>query len=137
MKRCELLLGTIADILGILSCIFSFFIFIMSRSLFKNIQQQKHEYNNERISLQTDIASIRKNILHDNLDTLSLRSELRQSLYSYQHKYWNILSPICIYHIRASLNMIKSQIPERKKEKLCISLDYLIAYLDKKEVHKK
>ncbi len=33
--------------------------------------------------------------------------------------------------------MIKSQIPERKKEKLCISLDYLIAYLDKKEVHKK
>lgn len=128
------MLSFLADISGILSCICSVFFFIMSRSIFKNIKQQKSIYNSERIDLQSTLISLRENILDDCIDNMHLRSELRQSLYSYQHKYWNILSPVCIYHIRKSIKTSKNKIPKDKIEDLCISLDYLVAYLDKKEV---
>lgn len=131
------MLGVSADILTIISFVFSAGAFIFFRSLFKNMQFQKNEYNEERLQIQTSLIALRKNIWDDNLDTMKIRSKMRQELYSYFNKYWNILSPNCIFHLLRSIRYSKNPIKgEQKRERLCISLDYLIAYLDKKEVFK-
>lgn len=129
------MLGVIADILTIISFILSAGAFVFSRSLFKNMQIQKKEYNSERLQIQTSLKALRKNIWDDNLDILKIRSKMRQELYSYFNKYWSILSPMCLFHLFRSINYSKKTIKDKKElECFCISLDYLIAYLDKKEV---
>lgn len=129
------MLGIAADILTVISFIFSAGAFIFSRSLFKNMQFQKNEYNTERLQIQTSLKALRKNIWDDNLDTLKIRSKMRQELYSYFNKYWNILSLRCIFHLTRSIQYSKTPTRnEQRRERLCTSLDYLIAYLDKKEV---
>lgn len=131
------MLGIAADILTIISFIFSTGAFIFSRSLFKNMQFQKIEYNTERANIQTSLKALRKNIWDDNLDTLKIRSRMRQELFSYFIKYWNISSLTCIFHLLRSIQYSKKPINgKQKREQLCISLDYLIAYLDKKEISK-
>lgn len=135
LKGCDILLGIAADILTIISFIFSAGAFIFSRSLFKNMQFQKNEYNTERLQIKTSLIALRKNIWNDNLNTMKIRSKMRQELYSYHHKYWNILSINCMRHLRRCIRYSKTSINgEKKREQLCISLDYLIAYLDKQEV---
>ena len=125
--------GHIADILGILSFLLSSLVFIFSRSLFRNMKLQKTEYNSERIEIQTTLEALRKNIWLDRLDSIKIRSQMRQALYSYFNKYWSISPPRCLFHLLRSIHYSKHPIQECNKEKLCISLDYLIAYLNKKE----
>ena len=127
-------IGNISDVLGIISCIISVLIFLMSRSIFKNAQMQKVEYNYERRDIQTSLSALRMNIWEDNLDNLQIRSNMREALYSYLGKYWNISSPFCLFHLWRSLRYCKKPIKERHKEKLCISIDFLIAHLNKKEI---
>lgn len=123
----------IADIFGILGFIISVLTYLLSRSIFKNVKTQKIEYNSERIDIQSSLDALRLNIWEDNLDNIKIRSQLRQALYSYFNKYWSISSPRCIFHLLKSIHYSKKPIPEDKREKLCNSLDYLIACLDKKE----
>ena len=77
------MLSTLADIAGILSFVASIFVFIFSHSLFKNMSEQRTEYNKDRISIQSDLIALRDNIWKDNLDSLEIRSKLRQALYSF------------------------------------------------------
>lgn len=129
------MLGIAADILTIISFIFSFGAFIFSRSLFKNMQLQKIEYDTERLNIQTSLKALRKNIWDDNLDTLKIRSRMRQELFSYLIRYWNISSPTCLFHLLRSIKYSTKPIEgKQKRERFCISLDYLIAHLDKKEI---
>lgn len=127
------MLSTIADIAGIISCLVSFVIFLMSRSLFKHATEQREDYNKERLIIQSDLISLRDNIWDDNLDNLEIRSKLRQALYSYRNRYWFIAFPFRLLHIQRSLHYIKGPIPHDKKEKLCNHIDYLIGNMDKKE----
>ena len=127
------MLGTISDIIGILSFILSALTFFVSRSLLKHSTEQRKEYNRELIAIKTDLISLRDNIWKDNLDNLQVRSKLRQTLYSYRNRYWFIAFPFRLYHIQRSLAYIKKPIPEHKKEILCNHLDYLIGNMDKKE----
>lgn len=123
-----------SDIVGILGGLVGFATFIFSKSVFKNVTMQKHDYNEERKDIQTTLYALRQNIWDDNLDNIKIRSQMRQALFSYFNKYWSILSIRCILHLLKSIHYAKKPIKKGKKEKLCINLDYLIAYLDKKEV---
>lgn len=128
------MLSTIADIAGIISCFVSLIIFLLSHSLLKNSTEQRADYNKERFDIQSDLISLRDNIWEDNLDTIELRSKLRQALYSYRNKYWFIAFPFRLYHIQRSLHYIKAPIPSNKKELLCNHIDYLIGNMDKEEI---
>lgn len=128
------MLSTIADIAGILSFCMSIILFVLSHSLFKNATEQRKEYNSERLDIQSDLISLRDNIWEDNLDTLKIRSKLRQALYSYRNRYWFIAFPFRLFHIQRSLHYIKKPIPTHKKEILCNHIDYLIGNMDKKEI---
>lgn len=128
------MLSTIADIAGILSFFMSIILFILSHSLFKNATEQRMDYNDQRLKLQSDLISLRDNIWEDNLDTLKIRSELRQALYSYRNRYWFIAFPFRLFHIQRSLHYIKKPIQQCDKEKLCTHIDYLIGNMDKKEI---
>lgn len=128
------MLSTIADVAGILSFCMSIVLFVLSHSLLKNATEQKVDYNNERLNIQSDLISLRDNIWEDNLDTLEIRSKLRQALYSYRNRYWFIAFPFRLYHIQISLHYIKQPIPNNKKEKLCNHIDYLIGNMDRKEI---
>ena len=121
-------LGIVSDIAGIISCFVTFILFVLSHSLLKNSTEQRIDYNNERINIQSELISLRDNIWEDNLDTLMVRSKLRQALYSYRDRYWFIAFPFRLY-----LHYIKKPIPKDKKEKLCNHIDYLIGNMDKKE----
>lgn len=135
-KGCDKLslnIDGIADVIGIIGGIASFITFLLSRSIFKNISIQKQDYNEQRKYIQTTLMALRQNIWEDNLDNIKIRSQMREALFSYFNKYWSISSPRCIYHLLRSIHYSKKPIKENKKESLCISLDYLIAYLDKKE----
>lgn len=123
-----------SDIIGILGGLVGFATFIFSRSIFKNVTMQKHDYNEERKDIQTTLYALRQNIWDDNLDNIKIRSQMRQALFSYFNKYWSISSIRCIFHLLQSIHYAKKPIKKDNKEKLCINLDYLIAYLDKKEV---
>lgn len=126
-------ISVIADYVGIAAGILSFISVLLSRSIFKNVSIQKHDYNEERIHIQSTLMALRQNIWDDNLDNIKIRSQMREALFSYFNKYWSISTPRCIYHLLKSIHYSKSPIKENKKESLCISLDYLIAYLNKKE----
>nr|QRW39690.1 hypothetical protein [bacterium] len=112
----------------------SIILFVLSHSLFKNATEQRKEYNSERLDIQSDLISLRDNIWEDNLDTLKIRSKLRQALYSYRNRYWFIAFPFRLFHIQRSLHYIKKPIPAHKKEILCKHIDYLIGNMDKKEI---
>lgn len=127
------MLSTIADILGILSFLMSVVVFIMSHSIFKYIQSQRKEYNNERIQLQSSLKAIRKNILDDNLVDIKIRSKLREQFNTYLLKYWKISSPLCLYHIMRTLRMCRNDLTDVQRELVCESIDYLIARFNKKE----
>ena len=127
------MLSNIADILGIVSCVMSFILFSMSHSIFKNINYQQKEYNEERLELQIALEALRQNIWDDNLSDISIRSKLRTELYKYRQKYWKISSPICIFHLFRGLRIIQKGITPNNKEQLCDSIDYLIARFHKQE----
>ncbi len=127
------MLSDIADILGIVSCVMSFILFSMSHSIFKNINYQQREYNEERLELQIALEALRQNIWDDNLSDISIRSKLRTELYKYRQKYWKISSPICIFHLFRGLRIIQKGITQNNKEQLCDSIDYLIARFHKQE----
>lgn len=128
------MLSTIADWAGILSFIMTIILFILSHSLFKNMSEQRKDYNEKRIEIQTDLISLRDNIWCDDLDSIEIRSKLRQSLYSYRNRYWFIAFPFRLYHIQRSLTYIKGPIQNKHKESLCNHIDYLIGNMDKREV---
>ena len=128
------MLSTIADIAGILSFIASIILCVLSHSIFKNSTEQRADYNKERLNIQSDLISLRDNIWKDGLDSIEIRSKLRQTLYSYRNRYWFIAFPFRLYHIQRSLYYIKGPIRECKKEVLCIHIDYLIGNMDKKEI---
>lgn len=128
------MLSTIADIAGILSFFMSIILFILSHSLFKNATEQRIDYNDQRLKIQSDLIALRYNIWEDNIDTLKIRSELRQALYSYRNRYWFIAFPFRLYHLQRSLHYTKKPIQQCDKEKLCAHIDYLIGNMDKKEI---
>lgn len=128
------MLGTIADIFTVLSFFMSIIVFFMSHSIFKYIKMQRKEYDDERIQLQTSLIAIRNNIWKDNLTGIKIRSKLRTEFYTYLLKYWKISSPICLFHIFRSLRICRKDFNNNQKEKLCESIDYLIARFNKKEV---
>ena len=135
-KGCDKLslnLSTVANIIGIVGGVVSFITFLLSRSIFEDISIQKQDYNEQRKHIQTTLMALRQNIWDDALDNIKIRSQMREALFSYFNKYWSISSFRCIYHLLRSTHYSKKPIKETKKEPLCISLDYLIAYLDKKE----
>lgn len=127
------MLGTISDILGILSFIMSIVLFVLSHSILKNASEQRKDYNTERFKIQAELIALRHSIWDDNLDTLKIRSELRQALYSYRNRYWFIAFPFRLFHIQRSLSYIKNPIKTHHKERLCNHIDYLIGTMDKKE----
>lgn len=131
------MLSTFADIIGIISFAISLITLCLSHSLFKNMAEQRQDYNEERFNIQSDLISLRDNIWKDNLDSLEIRSKLRQSLYSYRNRYWFIAFPYRLFHIQMSLHYIKGPIQSKNKEKLCNHIDYLIGNMDKKEIIKK
>lgn len=126
--------STIADILTVISFFMSLIVFFMSHSIFKYVKMQRKEYDDERIQLQTSLVAIRNNIWKDNLTGIKIRSKLRTELYTYLLKYWKISSPICLIHIFRSLKICRKDFSNRQREKLCESIDYLIARFNKKEV---
>ena len=128
------MLSTIADILAVLSFFTSIIVFFMSHSIFKYVKMQRKEYDDERIQLQTSLIAIRNNIWKDNLTGIKIRSKLRTELYTYLLKYWKISSPICLFHIFRSLRICRKNFNTNQKERLCESIDYLIARFNKKEV---
>lgn len=129
------MLSTIADILGILSFLISVVVFIMSHSIFKYVSLQRQEYDDERTQLQSSLLALRNNIWKDNISGIKIRSKLRTELYTYLQKYWKISSPICLFHIFRALRICRKEYNDSEKEKLCESIDYLIARFNKKEVH--
>lgn len=128
------MLSTIADIAGILSFFMSIVLFILSHSLFKNAAEQRREYNDKRLEIQSDLIGLRDNIWEDQLDNIKIRSQLRQALYSYRNQYWFIAFPFRLFHIQRSLRFINGSIKEEDKETLCKHIDYLIGNMDKKEI---
>ena len=128
------MLSIAADILGIISCVMSFLLFIMSKTILKNIQTQRSEYEQERFQLQTSLAALRMNIWYDGLLTTEIRSKLRTDLFTYRQKYLELSSIPCLFHLFRSLHILnKLRITEPNRHKLCISIDFLVARFNKKE----
>ena len=122
----------IADIVSIVSCVVSVLTFISTHTILKNTKYQRTEYENERRNIQSSLMALRDNIWED---TLKFRSKIRTELFSYRQKYLVISSLHCIYHLSRAIRLCTSEISDTKcREKLCVSLDYLIARFDKSEV---
>ena len=126
----------IADIVSIVSCVVSVLTFISTHTILKNTKYQRTEYENERRNIQSSLMALRDNIWEDNVElTLKFRSKIRTELFSYRQKYLVISSLHCIYHLSRAIRLCTSEISDTKRrEKLCVSLDYLIARFDKSEV---
>lgn len=106
----------------------------MTRTILKNIDYQRREYDTERFSMQTDLMSLRSNIWEDGLVNTKIKSMIRTALYTYKQKYSVLSSLTCKYHLHRAISISKKNaIDSVDKERLCVSLDYLIARFNKKE----
>lgn len=126
-------IGLVADVMGILSFFISAITLLVSHTIFKNISRQQTEYNSERLELQLTLIALRQNIWDDDLSDISIRSKLRTELYKYRQKYWKISSLTCLWHIFRALQITRNGINSNNREKLCTSIDYLIARFSKQE----
>lgn len=126
------IISLIADILGIATFVASIGTFIMSRNLLKHYTQLKIDYNKERLNIQSDLISLRNNILVDKLTNREFRSKLRETLYADRNKYGMLYFPFRLLKIQQCLFYIKGPISPKHLEKLCDILDYLIGTLNEK-----
>lgn len=126
------IISLIADILGIATFVASIGTFIMSRNLLKHYAQLKIDYNKERLNIQSDLMSLRNNILIDKFTNREFRSKLRETLYADRNKYWMLYFPFRLFKIQQCLFYIKGPTSSKHLEKLCNILDYLIATLNEK-----
>lgn len=128
------MLGFISNIVTLISFVVSVGTFLLSHSILKNMDAQRREYEQERFDLQTSLIALRENIWEDDLLNLQIRSQLRTSILTYRQKYWKISHPLCLFHVRRSIKYLRDEKnATHKKEKLCASIDYLIARFNKKE----
>lgn len=126
----------IADVVTIISFVISILTFTLAHTILKNTEYQRTEYENERGDIQSSLMALRDNIWKDNMElTLKFRSKIRTELFSYRQKYLVISSLPCIYHVSRAICLCNNEILDTKhREKLCASLDFLIARFDKSEV---
>lgn len=130
------MLGTIADISGIISFVVSILTFIVTKTILKDVASKRTEYEHERFQLQTSLMALRDNIVEDSQPlNLKYRSNIRTILYTYRQKYLPISSLSCLYHLTRATHFCKKANPgPREREKLCLSLDFLIARFNKTEI---
>ena len=131
-----MIISTVADILGIISFFVSLFTFIAARTILKDVKSKRNEYEQERFQLQTSLMALRDNIVEDNRPlNLKYRSQIRTILYTYRQKYLPISSLSCLFHLMRATHFFKKMRPnQNEREKLCLSLDFLIARFNKTEV---
>lgn len=130
------MISTIADILGIISFFVSVFTFIAAKTILKDVKSKRNEYEHERFQLQTSLMALRDNIVEDSQPlNLKYRSKIRTILYTYRQKYLPISSLSCLYHLMRATHFCNKSAPsQNEREKLCLSLDFLIARFNKTEV---
>ncbi len=130
------MLSTIANICGIISFVVSILTFIVTKTILKDVALTRTQYEHERFQLQTSLMALRDNILEDNQPlNLKYRSQIRTILYTYRQKYLPISSLSCLYHLMRATHFCKKINPsQNEREKLCLSLDFLIARFNKTEV---
>lgn len=126
----------IADVITIIGFVISVLTFVSTHTILKNTSYQRTEYENERRNIQSSLMALRDNIWEDNVTlTLKFRSKIRTELFSYRQKYLVISSLPCIYHLTRAIRLCNNEILNAKyREKLCASLDFLIARFNKSEV---
>lgn len=90
-----IIIGHIADILGIVSCVFSFRIL---HRVYAKTESQKETYRNERKELLIHLRAIQQNIWDDGLISIEIQDTLQTKMFEYQLKYLFISSPRCIFH---------------------------------------
>mgnify|MGYP004519281919 FL=1 len=129
------MLGTFADVVTILSFGVSLLTFVSAHTILKNTKYQRTEYESERRDIQSSLIALRDNVLQDNMElSLKLRSKIRTELFSYRQKYLTISSLPCIYHLTRAIHLCNNEMPDMEcREKLCTSLDFLIARFNKSE----
>lgn len=130
------MLNTIADVLGIASFAVSVLTFVFTHTILKNVKFQRNEFEHERIELQTSLMALRDNIWKDKQPlSLKYRSSIRTLLYTYRQKYLHISSIICLFHLSKAIKICDKTNPDQNdREKLCKSIDFLIARFNKTEV---
>lgn len=125
-----IIIGHIADILGIVSCVFS--LGILHR-VYAKTESQKETYRSERNELLIHLRAIQQNIWDDGLISVQIQDTLQTKMFEYQLKYLFISSPRCIFHAFRCTHLLKNGISPSNTKKIRQDINFLIARLSKKE----
>jgi len=127
------LLGSIADIIGIISFILTIVLLIRSESLRNQILIQKQDYKKYHSKVKIRLMSLAESIREDDQIPIQTTSLLRQELYEHLHNFNLVLSRKDKKIINSVINTFDKAINEDAKRKLLKNLDYLVARFSKKE----
>lgn len=125
--------SNIADILGIISFLFSLGSFIISGTILSSIKRQKSDYKKERKELHDSLCALRENIWRDGLTDIRIRDKLQTLLFGYRMRYWLLSSPLCHYHVHRCLKLLSDDRCELNSIYIRNHINYIIARLIKKE----
>ena len=126
------MLGTIADILGIVSFILTIVLLIYSEALRGEIEAQSEAYRDEQYNVRNQLIALRKNIWEDNLLNRRMISQIRTSLYTFRQKYRRVLKWEDKWRIWQTLRMLDQPPSAVDHNMLCKELDYFIAMFERR-----
>lgn len=125
-------LSGVADILGILSFVFSVAIWFKTDRIRDEIRQQTVIYKKVQSSIIGKLEGMRDNLVYDHLTGLRMRSELRTELMSCRNNFKHLLSRREKYHIRVAIRLLNKG-DKLDIERLAYYLDAIIARFKKQE----
>lgn len=128
-----LILGRIADFIGIASFVLTIVLLIKSETLRNEILSQKKEYISHRKEIIVKLEALRANIWEGQPITLRIVSNIRTLLFSFKQKFGRLLKWRDLYHLHLTLNMLKKDLELINASNLCTELDYFIARFERME----
>lgn len=124
----------IADVFSILSFIASVALFLMSHSVFKELNYQKEDYVLAREDIKASLIAARENIFDDKIYDLRMRSDLRAKLFECRQRFFFLLRPSGLWHMQKSICILNKGITRKNADILCRHIDYLIGWLGKRRI---
>ncbi len=128
------MLGTLADIVGILSFILTIILLVRSERLRNEIVSQKIDYRNQQTKIVDRLTELRSCLQNNEPLSVKTISEIRLELYQCDISFQHILSSRDKKIVKQTINLLNEEFSEKLRKQLLSKLDYLCARFSKTEV---
>ncbi|MCL2775234.1 MAG: hypothetical protein FWD71_18080 [Oscillospiraceae bacterium] len=125
------ILGHFPDILGIISIIGSFLLWLLFKNLKEEIAKQEIKYAEDRESILTDLKVSYKSIFEDNVKNNMMIGEVRQKIFTIKERFNRLLGNDKLEAINEIIKITEKDILGIDFSKLQRKIDIFISIFEK------